>query len=268
MNNISRPREDIKIVPELPSVGLIGVKLTVCNKDDILVAIQSWIKFQGKAVVFSGNVHSFNLAYKETWLREAMNQAGAVRLDGVGLRLGARILGFDTPKRMTWADFAWDLAEFAELCGFTLFFLGARPGVADKAADRLKARFPDLRIVGTHHGCFDKTPGSAENEAVIRQINAVTPNILIVGFGMPLQERWLMENWDRITANVGLTGGAVFDYVSGELSRAPRWMTDHGSEWLGRLIIEPRRLWRRYLIGNPLFLWRVIKQRLGLLRFD
>ncbi len=93
--------------------------------------------------------------------------------------------------------------------------------MADKAAANLKARFPALRIVGAHHGYFDKTPGSAENEAVIAQINAVKPNILIVGFGMPLQERWLMENWDRIDANVALTGGAVFDYVSGEFQRAP-----------------------------------------------
>ncbi|MGC9399875.1 MAG: WecB/TagA/CpsF family glycosyltransferase [Anaerolineae bacterium] len=219
-------------------------------------------------IVLSGNVHSFNLAYRQLWLRSFFNQANVVRLDGAGVRLGAWILGHQTPSRMTWADFAWDLAEFAEPRGFTFFFLGARPGVADKAAAKLKIRFPNLRIVGTHHGYFDKTPGSAENEAVIEQINAVKPNILIIGFGMPLQERWLMENWDRINANVALTGGAVFDYVSGELRRAPRWMTDNGLEWLGRLLIEPRRLWKRYLIGNPLFLWRVLKQRFGLLRFD
>jgi len=125
-----------------------------------------------------------------------------------------------------------------------------------------------LRIVGTYHGYFDKTPGSPGNEAVIQAINAVKPNILIVGFGMPLQERWLMENWDRVEASVALTGGAVFDYVSGDLRRPPCWMTSHGLEWLGRLLIEPRRLWQRYLIGNPLFLWRVLKQRLGLLSVD
>ena len=77
-----------------------------------------------------------------------------------------------------------------------------------------------------------------------------------------------MENWAGIEANVALTGGAVFDYISGELRRAPRWMTDNGLEWLGRLLIEPRRLWRRYVVGNPLFLLRVLKQRLGLQRFD
>jgi N-acetylglucosaminyldiphosphoundecaprenol N-acetyl-beta-D-mannosaminyltransferase len=188
--------------------------------------------------------------------------------DGAGVMLGARLLGHHIPERITYADWIWQLAEFAEPRGFTFFFLGARPGVADKAAASLKARYPALRVVGTHHGYFDKTPGSAENEAVIEQINAVKPNILIVGFGMPLQERWLRDNWDHIDANVALTGGAVFDYVSGELQRAPRWMTDNGLEWLGRLLIEPRRLWKRYLIGNPLFIWRVLKQRLGLLHFD
>jgi N-acetylglucosaminyldiphosphoundecaprenol N-acetyl-beta-D-mannosaminyltransferase len=105
------------------------------------------------------------------------------------------------------------------------------------------------------------SPEHPENESVIAIINRLRPNILIVGFGMPLQERWLMENWDRIHANIGLTGGAVFDYISGNVPRAPRWMTDHGFEWLGRLLVEPSRLWRRYLIGNPLFIWRIMKQR-------
>jgi N-acetylglucosaminyldiphosphoundecaprenol N-acetyl-beta-D-mannosaminyltransferase len=247
---------------------VLGIQLSTCGQAELLDAIGQGIKMDNKMIVLSGNVHSFNLAYRQPWLRAFFNQANVVRLDGAGVRLGAWILGHQTPSRMTWADFAWDLAGYAEPCGFTFFLLGARPGVADKAAANLKARFPDLRIVGTHHGYFDKTPGSVENEAMIEQINAVKPNILIVGFGMPLQERWLMENWDRIEANVALTGGAVFDYISGELQRAPRWMTENGLEWLGRLLIEPRRLWRRYLIGNPLFLWRVLKQRLGLLHFE
>lgn len=232
-----------------------------------MLAVLGMLVTLGKrGMVLSGNVHSLNLAYRQAWLRLFMNHADLVRLDGAGLRLGARVLGHPTPPRATWADFAWQLAAFAEPRGFTFFFLGGRPGVAEKAAARLRERHPDLQIVGTHHGYFDKTPGSPENEAVVHAINAVKPNILIVGFGMPIQERWLMENWDRIDANVALTAGAMFDYVSGELRRGPRWMTDHGLEWLARLIIEPRRLWKRYLIGNPLFLWRVLKQRFGLLR--
>jgi len=250
------------------SKPILGIQLSTCGQAELLDAIGKGIETGVRMIVLSGNVYSFNLAYEQAWLRDFFNQADIVRLDGAGVRLGAWILGYQTSSRMTWADFAWDLAKFAALRDFTFFFLGARPGVADKAAANLKARFPDLRILGTHHGYFDKTPGSAENEAVIDQINAVKPNILIVGFGMPKQERWLLENWERIDANITLTGGAVFDYISGELRRAPRWMTDNGLEWLGRLLIEPRRLWKRYIIGNPLFMWRVLKQRLGLLHFN
>ena len=204
-----------------------------------------------------------NLSCDLPRFRAFLNSADIVFCDGAGVILGARILGHPSSQRITYADWIWQLAKFAEPRDFTFFFLGARPGVADKAAARLRERFPNLRIVGTHHGYFDKTPGSPENEAVIRKINAGKPNILIMGFGMPLQEHWLMENWDRIEANVALAGGAVLDYASGELRRAPRWMTDHGLEWLGRLLIEPRRLWRRYLIGNPLFLWRIFRQKMG-----
>lgn len=248
--------------------NILGVQVSSITVNEVHAYIAGIIQISQKSVILNVNVNCINLSFTLPWLRRYLNQADLVFVDGAGVMLGARLLGYKVPQRITYADWMWQLAEFAEPRGFTFFFLGARPGVAEKAARRLKERFPNLCIVGTHHGYFDKTPGSLENEAVIQRINAVRPNILIVGFGMPLQEHWLMENWDRIEANVALTGGAVFDYVSGELRRAPRWMTDHGLEWLGRLVIEPRRLWKRYLIGNPLFLWRVLRQRLGLLHFE
>ena len=88
----------------------------------------------------------------------------------------------------------------------------------------------------------------------------------MLGLECLAQEKWLVENWDDLNVRIAMTGGAVFDFISGEVPRAPRWMTDHGLEWLGRLILEPRRMWRRYLLGNPIFLWRVLLQRLGLIR--
>lgn len=241
-------------------INPIGVKLTLLDWGALLRVVGEASTAGRKILVASGNVFSFNLAYEKAWFRDFLNRADIVRLEGEGLRWGARILGYATPRRIVFADWVWDLAGMAAANGLSLFLLGSRPGVAEKAAARLRERYPSLRIVGIHHGYFDKTPGSAENEAVIAQINAARPNILFVGFGMPLQERWLMENWARLQVNVAFTCGALFDYVSGELRRAPRWMNDHGLEWLGRLIIEPRRLWRRYLIGNPLFLWRVLKR--------
>jgi N-acetylglucosaminyldiphosphoundecaprenol N-acetyl-beta-D-mannosaminyltransferase len=247
---------------ELARIYLLGTQLTLCSREQLLVTIERMITSGHKGIVLSGNIHAYNLTYEQQDLRDFFNRADVIRLDGAGVRWGARILGRDTPERMTWADFGWDLARLCEQRGFTLFFLGAKPGVADKATVRLKDRFPDLRVVGTHHGYFDKTRDSPENRAVILRINMIKPNILIVGFGMPLQERWLMDNWDDIGPDVTFTGGAVFDYISGDLRRPPRWMTDQGFEWLGRLIVEPCRLWKRYIIGNPLFLWRVLNQRL------
>lgn len=250
------------------SCWISGCRVHSLTLADLHERIEGFVSNACHALVLHVNVHGLNLAYRDTPFRHFLNQGDIVFCDGAGVVLGGRILGCRIPYRITYADWTWQLAEFAEPRGFTFFFLGAKPGIADKATSRLKERFPNLRIVGTYHGYFDKTSDSPENEAVIARINAVKPNILIVGFGMPVQEYWLMENWDRIDANVGLTGGAVFDYISGELHRGPKWMTDHGLEWLARLLIEPRRLWKRYVIGNPLFLWRVLKQKLGLLHFD
>lgn len=247
---------------------ILGVTICSLTSNQLHQQLEQIILFGEKHLILHANVYALNIAHEVDWFRNFLNSAKIIFCDGAGVMLGARILGYHIPERITYADWAWQLAKFAEQRGFTFFFLGAKPGVAEKASIKLKERYPDLQVVGVHHGYFDKTPGNPENEAVIRQINAVKPNILIVGFGMPLQERWLMENWDRIEANVALTGGAVFDYISGELRRGPRWMTNHGLEWLARLIIEPRRLWKRYIIGNPLFLWRVLKQRFGLEHFD
>ena len=216
----------------------------------------------GHALVLHVNAYGLNLCYRDPALRSFFNAASLVFCDGAGVMLAARILGKRLPERITYADWAWRLASFAERENLSLFLLGARPGIAERAAVQLLARHPNLKIAGVHHGYFDRTPGAPENEAVLREINAAKPDILLVGFGMPLQERWLMQNWDQIDARLALTGGAVFDYVSGELKRGPRFLTDNGFEWLARLLIEPKRLWRRYVIGNPLFLLRVLKQRL------
>jgi N-acetylglucosaminyldiphosphoundecaprenol N-acetyl-beta-D-mannosaminyltransferase len=117
-----------------------------------------------------------------------------------------------------------------------------------------------LRVVGIHHGYFDHSAGSAENEAVLEEINATAPDILLAGLGMPLQEIWLTQNRQRLDAGVALSGGAVFDYASRRVRRGPPILTEHGFEWLARFLREPRRLWRRYLLGNPMFLLRVMRQ--------
>lgn len=241
---------------------LLGTKLCLGSESELLSLIEYSVVARKKCLVQSGNAMSYNLAFEQAWFREYMNRANWILLDGVGLQIAAKILGYEPPSRMTWADFIPNLAGLCGSKNFSLFFLGGKPGIAQKAADRLTSRFKNLRIVGTHHGYFDKALDSRENETVIEQINYLRPDLLLVGFGMPIQELWLKENWERLNASVGLTCGGFFDILSGELPRPPRWMCNSGLEWLGRLMIEPSRLWRRYLFGNSLFLYRLFKERM------
>ena len=248
----------------LETVDILGVLVTATTIPEPHKRLRYYIETEPgrKALVLNANVHCLNIAWEQDWYRELLNEADIVFCDGAGVQLAARLLGHRIPQRITYADWMWELGHFAERNGYSFFFLGGRPGVAEVAANRLTERFPELKVTGVEHGFFDKSHGSEENEAIVARINAVGPDILIVAFGMPLQEKWLSENWESIQAKVALTGGAVFDYVSGRLRRAPAWMRRIGFEWLARLLIEPSRLWRRYLVGNPRFLWRVARQRL------
>lgn len=249
-------------------IEVLGVRVDRLTVGELHRRIERIIRSDGHGLVLNVNVHAINLAYRDPELRSFFNAAAVVFCDGAGVMLGARILGGHIPERITYADWMWQLAAFAAENGISLYFLGAHPGVAERAAGRLRERFPNLRIAGVRDGYFDKSPGGVENESVLQEIKAAKPDILITGFGMPLQERWLMRNWDRVEAHVALTGGAVFDYVSGKLRRGPRFLTDNGFEWLARLIVEPGRLWRRYVLGNPVFLLRVLRQRLRSLFFS
>lgn len=243
-------------------VEVLGVLVDRVGADEMRERMLGMVRGGRRGLVLHANVHGLNLAYDRPWMRDLLNGADLVFCDGSGVTLAARMLGHPGLQRFTHADEMWHLAGFAEKHGLSLYFLGARPGVAAKAAGRLKEKYPGLKVAGVRHGYFEKGVGSEENEAVVREINAARPDVLVVGFGMPLQERWLMENWDRLEGvGVAMTLGAIFDYVSGDLRRGPRILVDNGFEWLARLFIEPGRLWRRYVIGNPLFLLRVLRQR-------
>lgn len=243
-------------------VEVLGVPVDPVTVEALHDRIGAFIRTGARATVLHANVHAVNLAGRHAWFARILQQADLVFCDGAGVQLGARLLGQHLPARITYADWMWPLAAWCEAQRLSLFLVGAEPGVADLAAARLRARAPALRIVGTHHGFFDKTLRSPESLAAIGTINAARPDIVIVGFGMPAQERWVSDHRLMIDAPVVLTSGAAFDYVSGRLRRAPAWMTRHGLEWLGRLVIEPRRLLGRYVLGNPLFLARVLRERL------
>jgi len=255
------------VLANLPSITLLGVRIHDIPLNSLLTLLSQLITSQHKVVLTYVNIHAINLAYKNLRFRDCLNKADIAFCDGFGVKWAGRILGLKIEHRYTPPDWIPLLVEVCQQRNFSVFLLGGRPGIAEKTSIQLKNRFPNLRVVGFHDGYFNKTPGSIENEKVIQSINSVKPDILIVGFGMPLQEFWLEENWPGLQAVVALPVGAALDYISGETYRGPGWMTNHGLEWLARLIIEPRRLWKRYIVGNPLFLWRVLKRRVKIFYF-
>lgn len=243
-------------------MDVLGVPVDPLEVGDLHAAIRDYVRAPARATVLHANVHAVNLAAKDPALAAIFRAADLVFCDGHGVMAGARLLGARLPMKITYAEWTWQLAELCAREGFSLYLLGSRPGVAAAAAERLRAAQPTLKIAGTHHGYFDKSVESEANRAVLERVNDAGPDILLVGFGMPVQEEWIAANRAAIEARVVLSAGAAFDYVSGSLRRPPRWMTSRGLEWLGRLLIEPRRLAGRYLLGNPAFLARVVRQRM------
>lgn len=234
---------------------LLGTKITSATTDELHDLIARALQDGRRIHIGSGNIHSFNTAYVNPTMRGFLNRAEAVRCDGYGVVLGARLLGATLAGRITWADW-WDpLGAFCESHDISMFFLGAKPGVAEAAQRKIQARFARLRIVGVHDGYFQKE--GPESDAVVAAVNEARPDILVVGMGMPLQETWLDRHREKLDVPVVLTGGACFDYLSETIPRCPAWMSRGGLEWLYRLLLEPRRMFRRYIIGNPLFFIRL-----------
>ena len=205
------------------------------------------------------NAHVLNQSFDDPELRRALHDVRPRLLRRLRRAPGGEAIGLPVPHRMTGADWIWGVAALCEAAGRSLYLLGSDPGASAEAAAELKRWYPSLRITGTHHGYFEL--GSPHDERVLEHIAEHKPDILLVGMGTPQQELWVERHFDEVDATVVWTVGALFDYVSGRIPRAPHWMADNGLEWIFRLAVEPRRMWRRYLLGNPAFLHRVLEER-------
>jgi N-acetylglucosaminyldiphosphoundecaprenol N-acetyl-beta-D-mannosaminyltransferase len=246
------------------SANVFGLQVDCFTADSLNDRIRQAVRHAEHVVIAHVNVHGLNIADREPRFKLALNAADHLFCDGHGVMLAARFLGSRIPEKITYADWLPKLAHYCAEHSLRLFLLGGKPGIAEKAALQLKASAEGLEIAGVHHGYFDMAADSESNRDVIREINKARPHILLVCFGMPRQEYWLQENWSQLEANVALTGGAALDYMAGALKRPPDWLTHHGFEWLGRLLIEPSRLWQRYTIGNIMFAFRLAREWLRL----
>jgi N-acetylglucosaminyldiphosphoundecaprenol N-acetyl-beta-D-mannosaminyltransferase len=240
------------------SSTLFDIPIELAQPAEMLRTITDWAGEGQTRRVMYVNAHVVNQSRELPELARALRSADLVYCDGYGVRLAARTLDMPVPHRMTGADWVWGVASLCEAQGKSLYLLGADPLLARAAADRLRRWYPRLRIVGSHHG-YAKL-GSPQNERVLEDIDATRPDIVLVGMGTPKQELWVDRYAEEISADVLWTVGALFDYIAGRVPRAPRWLADNGLEWIFRLAIEPHRMWRRYLLGNPAFLWMVAEE--------
>ena len=254
-------RIDNNNMPEaIETITVSGIRFHCIDVTELRRLILQATETPSPSVIANVNVHAVNLAHKHHWFRDFLNRADVVFCDGFGVLLGAWLLGWKVKLsyRMTAPDYLDGVAAMLEAAGKSLFLLGGEPGVAENAAAMLQAKFPRLAIE-YHHGYFAKH--GVENAAVVEAVNRAAPDLLMVGFGMPLQERWIADNLPALNVRAVMPLGAFLDHYTGRSYRGPRWLNAHGFEWLARLVSEPRRLCKRYAVGNPLFFARVLAER-------
>jgi exopolysaccharide biosynthesis WecB/TagA/CpsF family protein len=239
----------------LETITVLGVEVNKLTSTRALAEIAGWAAGQPRMLAYV-NAHTLNLAARDDDLRDALGRCELVLNDGFGLSLAAMMRGERFPENMNGSDFTVRLLELASSRGWRVFFYGGEPGVAAAAAERLSARIEGLDIVGVRDGF-----GGESEELVAGHVADARADLLIVALGSPRQELWLARNLGLSGAQVGVGVGAFLDFSAGRVRRAPRWMNVLGVEWCFRLVQEPRRLWRRYVVGNPLFLMRAWRDR-------
>jgi N-acetylglucosaminyldiphosphoundecaprenol N-acetyl-beta-D-mannosaminyltransferase len=231
---------------------LFGVRVNALTITSLNTLIEQAVKQQQRWIIANHNLHSIYLYHQDIKMRYFYEKANYIHVDGMILVFLGKLLGLPLGQnhRVTYVDWIPHLIAKATEQNWRVFFLGAKPGVAEKGAEILRQQFPGLQIA-TAHGYFDVH--GAENQAILDAIQTYKPHVLMVGMSMPRQEHWILDNLEQLTANVILPAGAAIDYVAGVVPTPPRWTGKIGLEWLFRLISEPKRLWQRYLI-EPWFL--------------
>ena len=220
---------------------------------------------EGKFLVETVNAHSFVVAQKDPAFYRALLQADALLPDGISIVKACRWLQPTSApnEKIAGADlFAFEMEKLDKRCG-TCFFMGSSPAVLSKISERAAWEYPHIHVV-TYSPPYKPVFDDEDNQAILNAIHSADPDLLWIGMTAPKQEKWLCEHWNELNIHCH-TGaiGAVFDFFAGTVERAPQRWIDLGLEWLYRLIKEPRRTWRRYLVNNPRFLWLVLKEKLS-----
>lgn len=249
--------------PAIPRFHVLGVALHAMNLSIATATVLAALRERRKGYVCVTGVHGVSEAQEDAAFRRILNAAFLNTTDGMPLVwLGRRALGPEV-ERVYGPDLMLEIFRATQATGHRHFLYGGAPGVAAELKTKLEARFPGVVIAGTHCPPF-RALNAAEEAALIAQVRAARPDIIWVGLSTPKQERFMAEYLPKLDTTLMFGVGAAFDFHAGRVPQAPRWMQRAGLEWFYRMCREPRRLARRYLVNNPLFVARLLGERLGL----
>ena len=237
---------------------LLNIDIDLFDDEEEVLALLSKDIDSGRSIeLFFLNAHCFNLAQKDREYFDILNSCDYLLNDGIGIKIASKIEKLVLKKNLNGTDFIPEIAEMASKKGYKIFLLGAKDGIAEEAAVKLKEKFEGLQIAGVHSGY-------GLDDSVLELINNSKADILIAGMGVPMQEKWIRENKSKLgSVKLFVGGGAILDFLSQRIRRAPLFMRKFGLEWVFRLCLEPGRLWRRYLVGNFLFFYYMLVLKLG-----
>lgn len=242
-------------------VNILDVEVSRYDLNETMALFSNAIENNQKLRVSVTPVNCVLWAYRDEHLKNIYNSADLVTADGVPLVWASRFLGSSIKGRVTGLDLLPEFSKISAKKGYRFFFLGAAEGVATKLANHLKSVNPGLTVAGIYSPPFADQFSDSENDKMITMINHSKADILWVSLTAPKQDYWIAEHFDRLNVSVAIGVGAAFDVVAGNIKRSPKWMQKAGLEWLFRLIQEPRRLSKRYLVEAPQFIPLVIKQK-------
>jgi N-acetylglucosaminyldiphosphoundecaprenol N-acetyl-beta-D-mannosaminyltransferase len=247
-------------------INVLGVGVSAINMDLALEAIVDALDRREKGYICVTGVHGVSEAQTDEGFRQILNRAFLCTPDGMPLVWVGRWLGRKEMSRVYGPDLMLAVLELSERKGYRHFFYGGANGVAQALRERLEKRFPKLQIAGTYEPPF-RLLNAGEEEELKKLIRDARPDVIWVGLSTPKQEKFMAEHLDRLEVTLMAGVGAAFDFHAGRLRQAPVWMRRSGLEWLFRLGCEPRRLWKRYLKNNPLFVLRIFCQFTGLRKY-
>ena len=243
---------------EINCVKQFNLNICTLQLSELVDAINQSINYETKPLIISGvNAYAIVTSKKDTVYRDYLNNSDIINIDGFSIVIALRFLGYQIKERSSCPDLFHKLLELAELKKYCVYFLGAQKFIVDKAAENLKKRYPALKIVGIRSGYFNE---DEENE-IVTDILDKRPTMLFLGMSSPKKDAFAYKYSKKFNVPIILGVGGVFDIEAGTIKRSPIWFQKNGMEWLFRLIQEPRRMWKRYLIGNIEFIYLVLIEK-------